>query len=335
VLESRYEESPDDRPQVRRRRECLECGFRFTTFETIESGAVRGADGRRVRFSPPRLLRSLEMLGEDRPPKRELDEMVADIQRRVEAQLDAVDADTLVGWVAAELPTPEARANYLGLVRQLDPKQAERIAWGQVTKRNGQLLWFNRRKLRDSVGRAAHRFISADKLDRLVESIEQRVIAAQRPVTTEEIRAWVETQLWQLHELAGVRYAAAAPGAKLGQVLQRVTHVKHGYVSKKNSQLEAFDRRKLSGSVELALGKRVPDDAFWKRFDGFADKIAEEVAISDEPTSTSEIGRRVLMWLKDNDEVAFLNYLIIYRDLKAQQIMDELKKWNIELSNDS
>jgi transcriptional regulator NrdR family protein len=111
--------------------------------------------------------------------------------------------------------------------------------------------------------------------------------------------------------------------------------VPDGHVKKKDNRLEPFDSRKLSSSVELALGKRVPDVLFWKQFDDFAKKLANEVAVSREPMSTEEIGRRVLVWLKDKNEIAFLNYLILYSELKPHELMDELRKWEVELPKES
>lgn len=66
VLESRI---ADGREAVRRRRECLECGARHTTFERVEEPVlwVRKRDGRRQPFDRPKLLRGLERAIAKRP----------------------------------------------------------------------------------------------------------------------------------------------------------------------------------------------------------------------------------------------------------------------------
>jgi transcriptional repressor NrdR len=81
VLDSRA--TPD---AVRRRRECGDCGERFTTYERAEEPRllVTKRDGRRERFDRQKLLRGLTRAAGGRPVSEE--------------QLEAV-----AGWIAAEL----------------------------------------------------------------------------------------------------------------------------------------------------------------------------------------------------------------------------------------
>ena len=83
VVDSRLSEPGD---AVRRRRECEQCGERFTTYERAEEPRVMVTkrDGRRERFDSQKLLRGLARAAGGRP--------VSD------AQLEAV-----AGWIAAEL----------------------------------------------------------------------------------------------------------------------------------------------------------------------------------------------------------------------------------------
>jgi len=68
---------------IRRRRECLECGQRFTTYERIETVPfyVIKKDGRREDFDPPKLFGGLKKATEKRDisPER-LQAMVAQIE---------------------------------------------------------------------------------------------------------------------------------------------------------------------------------------------------------------------------------------------------------------
>src|SRR6201984_2789356 len=54
---------------IRRRRECLKCGHRFTTYEEIERGGlvVLKRDGRREEFSREKLLSGLRKACQKRP----------------------------------------------------------------------------------------------------------------------------------------------------------------------------------------------------------------------------------------------------------------------------
>jgi transcriptional repressor NrdR len=54
---------------IRRRRECLECGRRFTTYETVEEAAlsVVKRDGRREPFDRTKIVRGITVACEKRP----------------------------------------------------------------------------------------------------------------------------------------------------------------------------------------------------------------------------------------------------------------------------
>ena len=54
---------------IRRRRECIACGFRFTTYEEIERGGlvVLKRDGRREEFSKEKLLQGIKKACQKRP----------------------------------------------------------------------------------------------------------------------------------------------------------------------------------------------------------------------------------------------------------------------------
>ena len=72
--------------QIRRRRECMECKARFTTYETAELSLPRvtKSDGRRETFSDEKLRRGVVMALEKRPVAMERVEAALDrIRRRV------------------------------------------------------------------------------------------------------------------------------------------------------------------------------------------------------------------------------------------------------------
>jgi transcriptional repressor NrdR len=85
VLESRIADAGD---AMRRRRECLDCSERFTTYERIEQPTlwVTKQDGRQEQFSAEKLLRGLAIACS----KREVDAVTLEqLVAGVEAQLRA------------------------------------------------------------------------------------------------------------------------------------------------------------------------------------------------------------------------------------------------------
>ena len=109
-----YEESKviDSRPtdegeRIRRRRECLECGKRFTTYEMIESLpiVVIKKDGSRETFDRQKLLTGMLRACEKRPVSIEtLDSAISDIETVIQNSLDReVNSDKIGEFVMDKL----------------------------------------------------------------------------------------------------------------------------------------------------------------------------------------------------------------------------------------
>lgn len=89
--------------RIRRRRECLSCERRFTTYEQIEEipYMVVKKDGRRQAFDSQKLLRGMLKACEKRPvPVRKLEEIVEEIesnlQERPEKEMNASEIGRIV-----------------------------------------------------------------------------------------------------------------------------------------------------------------------------------------------------------------------------------------------
>lgn len=99
-LEDRVLDSRPSRDEIaiRRRRECLHCLRRFTTFEQVERprAIVRKKDGTRDEFSREKLLRSMEVACRKRPVPQEV---LAEVAARIEHDL----GDRLEGEVTSEV----------------------------------------------------------------------------------------------------------------------------------------------------------------------------------------------------------------------------------------
>ncbi|MCM3596485.1 transcriptional regulator NrdR [Metabacillus idriensis] len=86
VLDSR---PVDEGKSIRRRRECEECQYRFTTFEKVEEIPliVVKKEGVREEFSKDKILRGLIKACEKRPvPLPKLEEIVQDIEKELRNQ---------------------------------------------------------------------------------------------------------------------------------------------------------------------------------------------------------------------------------------------------------
>ena len=83
--ELRVTDKRDSGSEIRRRRECLKCGKRFTTYERVELDLnVVKKDGRRQKFSRNKLAEGIVKNLEKRPfSSSEIDEIVSDVEARV------------------------------------------------------------------------------------------------------------------------------------------------------------------------------------------------------------------------------------------------------------
>ncbi|MCD4653174.1 transcriptional regulator NrdR [bacterium] len=80
-----------DNESVRRRRECIECGRRFTTYEVIEElhYMVIKKDNRRERFDRSKLLRGLNKAFEKRPIKQmDIERLVDEVEQLLHKKPD-------------------------------------------------------------------------------------------------------------------------------------------------------------------------------------------------------------------------------------------------------
>jgi len=102
VIDSR---DTDGRDAIRRRRECVACGQRFTTYEKIEEIPiiVTKRDGSSELFHPDKLLRGLMRACAKRDvPVERLDQIVADIERELREELSYQVTSERVGKMALE-----------------------------------------------------------------------------------------------------------------------------------------------------------------------------------------------------------------------------------------
>lgn len=103
VIDSRLN---DDGTSIRRRRECINCGKRYTTYETIELTPVMviKKNGCRQTFSLQKVKQGIVKACEKRPVSmQQIDELAADIEKRVANHLDQEVTSSEIGEMIMDL----------------------------------------------------------------------------------------------------------------------------------------------------------------------------------------------------------------------------------------
>lgn len=102
VVDSR---SSEDGSSIRRRRECMQCGKRFTTYETIETATVLvvKSNGMRQAFDSNKIKAGIIKACEKRPvPMQKIDQLVDSIRKRVYNNLDQEITSKAIGEMVME-----------------------------------------------------------------------------------------------------------------------------------------------------------------------------------------------------------------------------------------
>lgn len=102
VIDSR---PTDEGASIRRRRECLACGKRFTTYETIETVSVMVVkkDKSREAFDREKLLKGLLRACEKRPvPVKQLESLVDEVETTVQNMLEREVTSEAIGEMVME-----------------------------------------------------------------------------------------------------------------------------------------------------------------------------------------------------------------------------------------
>ncbi len=99
----------DEGTSIRRRRECLKCGKRFTTYETVERLPLMliKRDGTREPYSREKLLSGVMKACEKRPvPQQRLEQLVDVVEQKLFGTLESeVSSKTIGEMVMEELRT--------------------------------------------------------------------------------------------------------------------------------------------------------------------------------------------------------------------------------------
>ena len=102
VIDSR---STVDGESIRRRRVCLQCGKRFTTYETIETSSlmVIKKDGSRQSFDREKLMRGVVKACEKRSvTKAQMDALLTDLEQKLYARQENEVSSRIIGEMVLE-----------------------------------------------------------------------------------------------------------------------------------------------------------------------------------------------------------------------------------------
>lgn len=113
VVDSRHSE---DGSSIRRRRECLSCGKRFTTYETVESLplVVIKKDNSRQSFDRNKILNGMVRACEKRPvPMAALESAVDDIEQTLQNSLEREIRTSDIGELVMEKLKPLDEVAYV------------------------------------------------------------------------------------------------------------------------------------------------------------------------------------------------------------------------------
>ena len=95
----------EDGASIRRRRQCEDCGARFTTFERVQLREliVVKSENRREPFDRAKLERSLAIACRKRPvPSERIERLVSSIQRQLETSGESEMASARIGEMVME-----------------------------------------------------------------------------------------------------------------------------------------------------------------------------------------------------------------------------------------
>jgi transcriptional repressor NrdR len=134
----------EDSASIRRRRQCEECGARFTTFERIQLRelTVLKSEGRRETFDREKLERSIAIACRKRPIETaRIDRLATGIQRQLETMGEPEIASARIGELVMDgLKTIDAVAyiRFASVYRDFsEPKDFEELAGAVIEASKG------------------------------------------------------------------------------------------------------------------------------------------------------------------------------------------------------
>lgn len=205
---------------IRRRRECLACGKRFTTYEQVEipGPEVIKKDGRREPFDGDKIFNSLRTAVRNRPVSNErLQAVVSDITAKIKNEYSEHITTAQIGELALNelLKMDEVSyVRYASVHKQFSDKDEFITSLKalprslQVIKSDGRYEPFKREKLIYSLSIALRkRPVSQRKLENAVDIIIDK-LKDRDEVSSAELGTMLMNLLREIDEVGYIRYAS-------------------------------------------------------------------------------------------------------------------------------
>ncbi len=205
---------------IRRRRVCLACGNRFTTYEQVEvpGPTVVKSDGRREPFDGEKIISSLMLVLKNRPVSIERARaVVTDITTAVKNEVAGeITSSGISEYVLRELLKLDevAYVRYASIHKNFNDKDEFVNSMKalpsslQVVKSNGRYEPFERDKLVSSIRIALRkRPVSRKRVEKAADEIIKS-ISNRSEVSSSELGTLVMRQLREIDEVAYIRFAS-------------------------------------------------------------------------------------------------------------------------------
>ena len=113
---------------------------------------------------------------------------------------------------------------------------------------------------------------------------------------------------------------------------ERVEQSTRLLVVKKDGTREPFDREKISGSIHAACGKRkIPAHILASMIDEIEEELHRQF---EREVETRVIGERVMVRLKDADEVAYIRFASVYYQFRnVDDISRQIQELNARIKD--
>ena len=146
---SRVTDSRNVEGAIRRRRECIDCGLRFTTYERVQSAVliIAKRDGRREEFNREKLMSGIIAGCAKRPvPFRDIEKVVEDIEIELQRLGHAEIKATFLGEMVMDRLRKLDRVAYIrfaSVYRDFQDIESFEEAVNDLRDNSGQLTFFD------------------------------------------------------------------------------------------------------------------------------------------------------------------------------------------------